>query len=197
VFGKGKVNNNWSWFRGVWIVAGGAALGFAILLVVIMRAPLLERIFNYSGTQLKSERNLPETPHRSDEDLIDNFHANRSEFDRLLGMVMEDKSLYRVDHNWTEPGQPESVGIPQARIDEYRKLMKKLGILRGFSASRARKDVDVEFFSSFEGYAKGYLYAKRPPHDLGANLDDVIQKGLLYGSRHIEGDWYLFYRKDY
>lgn len=179
-----KINNRWFRPRGIWIGVGVTALVLATLLGAIRDASLTGKRESYDF----------ETLHRSDKDLIDNFRVHRSEFDQLLRMIMEDKSLYRVDYDWTEPEHPESVGITPARIDEYRGLMKKLGILRGFSAYRERKY--VEFFSSFQGSAKGYLYTKQPPPDLDASLDDVIQKGLSYGYRRIEGNWYLFYRKD-
>jgi hypothetical protein len=67
-----------------------------------------------------------QTPHKPDKELIVNFLNRRSEFDQLLGIVMDDQSLYRVDRDWTAHENPESVGITTARIDEYRKLIRPL-----------------------------------------------------------------------
>ena len=99
-----KVNSRWTRFRGIWIGIGATVLALVISVVAIRRAPLKERKMPYDfGAIPKSGQGLSETHHKSDKDLIDNFRAHRSEFDRLLRMVMEDKSLYRVDYNWTEP----------------------------------------------------------------------------------------------
>jgi hypothetical protein len=136
-----------------------------------------------------------DTPHKSDKDMIDNFLSHRSEFEKLLTMVMEDKSLYRVDYDWSAPEHPESAGISASRIDEYRKFMEKLGLLRGFSATRAKGYIEF-FATSFRGSMKGYFYCEEPPEELDDNLDDVIKKDLYYGYRHIEGNWYLFYKRD-
>jgi hypothetical protein len=100
-----------------------------------------------------------------------------------------------VDYDWTAPEHPETVGISAVRIDEYKKLMEKLGLLRGFSATRAKGYIEF-FATSFQGSMKGYFYSKEPPEHLDDNLDDIIKKELYYGYRHIEGNWYLFYSRE-
>ena len=137
--------------------------------------------------------------HESDERLIKNFAAHRAEFEQLLTMVIEDKGLTRVDFDWTDPNNPVQVGVTQGRIDDYRKLMKGLGILGGFSANLER--TGIEFITSTQGFVthgslKGYLYTRETPLELDSNLDEVLQKGQPYGRRRIEGNWYLFLEKD-
>jgi hypothetical protein len=140
-------------------------------------------------------------PHKSDDELIANFESHKADFNRMLQMINEDKGLDRVDYNWTAPENPQSVGISQNRIDEYRSLFRRAGVPRGFSAFKT-KDY-VEFIASSQGLAvggssKGYLYAKDPPPRLTENIEKYRAQENKYSPafpvyRHIEGNWYLFY----
>jgi hypothetical protein len=137
--------------------------------------------------------------HKSDEEMIHSFQVHRRQFSLLVSMILRDKGLLRVDTDWTVPRDPDSIGVSQDQIGEYRRIMRNLGISRGFWADPARKD--IKFISTAEGYvthgsSKGYVYTKIRPEELDPDLDEVIKKGEFYGYRHIEGDWYLFYEKD-
>ena len=143
-------------------------------------------------------------PHKSDEELIANFHSHRPEFDRLLQMINEDQGLLRVDDSWTSPENPQAVGISRERIDAYHGLFRRAGIPRGFSAFQTRDF--IEFIASAQGLvvsgsSKGYLYATEPPPRLVDDLDNYRpqDKGLSRAFpvfRHIEGNWYLFFEAD-
>ncbi|HYX72053.1 MAG TPA: hypothetical protein VE732_04725 [Nitrososphaera sp.] len=142
-------------------------------------------------------------PHKSDEELIANFQAHRSEFNQLLEMISQDKGLQRVDDNWTRPENPQTIGISQERIDAYRKLFGSAGVPRGFYAFH---DEGVfEFIASAQGLAvsgssKGYIYSTNPLTRVVANLDNYhLLENKPYGYpiyRHIEGNWYLFFDAD-
>ena len=140
-------------------------------------------------------------PHKSDEELISNFQSHRGEFNQLLQMVMSDKGLYRVDNDWSNPNDPQTIGIDQGRIDEYRRWFRRLGIPRGFSANQDLGT--VEFISSSQGLAvsgssKSYVYTKQPPPNLVDSIDKYVleRKGGYPVYRHIEGDWYLEFEAD-
>ena len=138
-------------------------------------------------------------PHKSDEEMIHSFKTHQRQFKQLVSMIMHDKGLLRVDTDWTLPKDPGAMGVSQNRIGEYRRVMRELGISRGFSADGERKE--IKFISTAEGdvthgSSKGYLYTRISPGELDSDLNEVIKKGDFYGYRRIEGDWYLFYEKD-
>ncbi len=137
-------------------------------------------------------------PHRADAELIDNFRAHRAEFDRLLGMVHADEKLLRVDVDWTSPENPQEAGVSPERVEEYRRMFRKLGVRRGFNAFGGRDY--VEFMTSAKGLsiggsAKGYAYSTRRPELIVDDLDRhrARQTSSFTAYRHIEGDWYLFF----
>jgi hypothetical protein len=116
-------------------------------------------------------------------------------------MVLTDKGLERVDEDWTSPENPQTLGISNQRIDEYRKLFRKVGVPRGFSAYGERNI--IEFISSAQGLgisgsSKSYVYAKAPPNNQQENLDEYRKNGEatypVY--KHIEGNWYLCFEAD-
>jgi hypothetical protein len=138
-------------------------------------------------------------PHLPDEQLIENFKTHRAEFEKLVAMVLEDKSLTRVDEDWT---QPEN--LANLRVAEYRQLFKVVGTPRGVSARLNRES--IEFIASSQGWAvhgssKGYLYSEKTPEYYGKPIDGLDEISLAerpYGSgyRHIEGNWYLYFGGD-
>lgn len=138
-------------------------------------------------------------PHLPDKQLIENFRIHRAEFEKLVAMIVEDKGLTRVDDNWTEPASYDA-----ARVAEYRKLFKIVGTQRGVSATVDREA--IEFIASSQGFvthgsAKGYLYAKKCPFQLGKTVEslDEMSSGERptgSGCHHIEGQWYLYFQGD-
>lgn len=119
-------------------------------------------------------------------------------------MILQDRQLTRVDRDWTEPREPSTIGVTSARIDEYRRLFKKLGIKSGFSAPQNREH--IELVASTQGWVshgseKGYLYADKRPDYLGGMVDELDQysskqRPIGSGCRHIEGNWYLYFYGD-
>ena len=117
-------------------------------------------------------------------------------------MIKTDGDLVRLDEDWTDPKNPEAIGISPARISIYRRLLRDARVPRGFQSEGLMDEVD--FFYWMIGSAvsrdtsKGYAYLTRPPgetlNSLDAyrpdlrNADDTVK---VY--RHIHGNWYLFY----
>ena len=175
-----------------------------ITLAVLAVPALMAAIFGGCALVVSSIFTSGDIPHRSDEELIANFQSHRAEFDRMLQMINEDNGLDRVDSYWTHPENPGTVGISQARIDEYRRLFQSAGVPRGFSAFQTKDN--VEFIASSQGLAvsgssKGYLFAKRPPPRIVENLDTYRAlktevSPVFPAYRHIEGNWYLFFEAD-
>ncbi len=138
-------------------------------------------------------------PHLPDEQLIENFKAHRAEFEKLVAMVLEDKSLTRVDENSTRPEN-----FATSRVAEYRQLFKIVGTPRSVSARLNRES--IEFIASSQGWAvhgssKGYLYSEKKPEYYGKPIDSLDEMSLAkrpFGSgyRHIEGNWYLYFEGD-
>lgn len=149
---------------------------------------------------------LAEPPHLSDAKLIANFREHRAEFEQLRAMIIQDKGLERVDNNRTLPEDLQGIHVSSARIEEYRKLLIKLGIRGGIEASSDRRH--ISFISSYRGWVthnseKGYVYTEKPveAEDIVEDLDQYIVEDLDQflehqvgsGARRIEGNWYLYF----
>ncbi len=110
--------------------------------------------------------------HPSDQFLLVNFKKHEQDFEKLIAMIRKDKKLQRVDDTWTNPSNPQSIGVSQERIQEYRVFFSKLSIPRGFYAFHAPER--FTFFASTQGLsvsgsAKGYAYLEEKP--------DLVVKG--------------------
>jgi hypothetical protein len=141
--------------------------------------------------------------HKSDTEMIENFHKNRADFETLLGMIQEDerkigKELFRIDNNWTAPKDLGKFGISKERVDKYREIFQQLDIQRGFYAYGEGKS--CHFVSSAQGLgvsgsSKGYWWTEEPPGSLiEGDLDKYhreTEKPNDFVFRHIEGNWYL------
>src|SRR5712691_8233039 len=138
-------------------------------------------------------------PHLPDQQLIENLKAHRPEFEKLVVMILEDKTLTRVDEDWTQPKD-----FDQKRIAEYRRLFQVVGTPRGFSAPTTREP--IEFIASSQGWvahgsSKGYLYADKCPEYIGKTVESLdgislVQRPAGSGCRHIDGKWYLYFTSD-
>jgi len=138
------------------------------------------------------------TSHPKDQTLLDNFKKHELDFEKLITMIRSDKKLRRVDDTWTDPGDPQSIGISQERIREYRAMFSKMSIPRGFYAFH-----DSERFIfiasshglSVSGSAKGYAYLEEKPDLVVTNLESYWSKdGRSFTAyQHIKGNWYLYF----
>ncbi len=134
----------------------------------------------------------------SDQQMLANFHQHRTTFNQLVRMAQADKGLTRIGDDWTIPDDPLSVGATPSRIAQYRKLFGVAGTTSGFGADAE----SVEFYYWGHGSAissdtdKGYIYAKKPPTPILPSLEGCHPNGenLTFAYRHIEGNWYLYYK---
>lgn len=71
-----------------------------------------------------------------DEELIKNLMDNKKEFDSLVSDLLIDcgKGLSRIDVDWTDPKNPEAIGVSDNKIAAYRARFISLGINRGYSS---------------------------------------------------------------
>jgi hypothetical protein len=138
--------------------------------------------------------------HPSDETLISNFNANKTEFENLIKMVQKDRGLKRVDDSWTSPDDPKTVGVSNDRIKLYCKMFAQLNIPRGFSAFNPNF---IELIASSsgivtDGSSTGYHYIEGEPRNVVKNLDDYDPGHLrsFTAVRHLQGNWHLYYDYD-
>jgi hypothetical protein len=136
--------------------------------------------------------------HPPDADLIRRFHEQKKDFESLLTMIQQDKGLQRVDDTWTSPERPSEIGVSDDRIEAYRRMFAKLGIPRGFDASKRIIFLASTQGLSVSGSAKGYAYLYSPPESselLLPSLDDCTQgRGDSFTAyRHIQDGWYLYF----
>jgi hypothetical protein len=135
--------------------------------------------------------------HPSDQSLLDNFHSHKDEFNQLLKMFLADKGLGRVAYDFTRPERPETIGVSQDRLQQYRKLFSRLDLSEGIEGYDEK---DLVWFHasaiglSVTGSGKGYAYLTKPPPLLVDNLDNYWSKdgNSFTAFRHIEGNWYLY-----
>lgn len=140
---------------------------------------------------------LSSPPHLSDKELILNFHQHRMEFERLQKMIGDDEGLSRLNAENVQLETVESSPVGEARISEYRALLRKIGVRGGISVSTDRKTIEIT--STHRGMAthnsqKGYLYIGGPVMgELFSDLDRFSQTETGSGVRHIEGNWYIYF----
>ena len=138
----------------------------------------------------------------SDQKLLSNFDKHEAIFNKLIDMIKTDSDLIRVDEDWTDPKDPETIGVSPARISTYRQMLRAAQVPRGFRSEPFAYQVD--FFYWMIGSAvssdttKGYAYRAHPPTETLSSLDgyrpdpkDADEVIKVY--RHIRGNWYLFY----
>ena len=136
--------------------------------------------------------------HPSDQELIDNWRAHKSEFQQLLQMFIADKGLGRVAPDFTRPENPINVGVTQERLKAYRNLFNTLGLSAGVEGYDEKET--IWFHASTQGLAvsgssKGYAYLSKKPVLLVENLEKYWSTdGKSFTAfKLIEGNWYLYF----
>jgi hypothetical protein len=76
--------------------------------------------------------------HPSDQSLLTNFQNHKAEFNQVLQMFLADKGLGRVAYDFTRPEQPETIGISQDRLQQYRKVFRRLDLSKASKAMTKR-----------------------------------------------------------
>lgn len=140
----------------------------------------------------------------SDQAMITHFRAHRADLEKLVAMIHGDRGLQRVDDNWTRPADPSTIGISAARIDGYRRILRRIGLPRGFELLRDGKEIDFIAHTkgiSVSGSAKSIVWSESGDFrgaPVAPDLDAVWKNrgGKLWHYRHVEGPWYLHLRAD-
>jgi hypothetical protein len=139
-------------------------------------------------------------PRPSDDALRQSFIAHRSEFNALVAMILYDKSLNRVDEDWTAPADVASIGLDAARIADYRRRLVAVGCPRGFSYDP--KSGPINFVAWSTGFVTGgaskYIaFRPAPPTQLVDNLDSyhATSRGAIDVYRSLDDSWYLELRE--
>lgn len=135
----------------------------------------------------------------SDQELIDNLHAQRATFEQLVRMIQEDPQLERYDndwlHSWTRPGDLASIGVSAARLAEYERLLARAHIARGFYSFDGGATITFVAYASglsVSGMSKGYVYTRQPnPGPVEPPLDAQHGQRKAAATRRIEAHWSL------
>ena len=117
----------------------------------------------------------------SDNQLIRNFYEHQSKFSKIERLVQSD-------------GETRSMSGPQVTLCDQ--------LCRSFGADScnviASENFEMEVFCAGRSLAaseqKGYAYMKQPPDFLTTDLDTFPDGNYEDEYRHIEGNWYLYFR---
>ncbi len=145
------------------------------------------------------------TAHPADSVLEMNFRKHKSDFQLLVSMSNEDRSIVRIplsfpylsnDNSWPRTGA--GPGLSNDRWDAYRSLFQKLGLKRGLTR---QGDLDIIVLCASaagnvtSGTDKGYAYSETELTPTVESLDAVPEtlrnQPTVYKS--IEPHWYLYY----
>jgi hypothetical protein len=133
-----------------------------------------------------------------DQQLLSNFDHHHAIFDQLARMTQVDKGLQSVGYNWTDPSNPQKIGVSPARVDIYRRLLDSVHCHRGFDTYELH---GAAFWYWGHGSSisddedKGYAYLTAPPTETLLTLNECRpdEENEVKAYRHIEGCWYLYY----
>ncbi len=134
----------------------------------------------------------------SDEEMINDFKKNKIEFEKLLIMLKNDQQLWVVTRTWVRPEKYYDYGIRHDRIEEYRAIMKNIG-LYGVGVNAERKSFYFDKWSSggisIRASSKGYFYTEEIEPRLTTNLDTYLSetdKRHYFIARKIDKNWYIY-----
>jgi hypothetical protein len=126
------------------------------------------------------------------------LQSNRADFDKLVKMLHEDHDIARLDQKFVFLTEDSNRQISKERLDEYRRLFVKLGLVGGMhrdkgGAVRLIASTKDTFLTNSE---KSYVYSPTPPSRLAQSLNQVIgdnrgDQTPVY--KEIADNWYLYY----
>ncbi|MEP6704528.1 MAG: hypothetical protein ABJB34_06965 [Acidobacteriota bacterium] len=151
-----------------------------------------------------------EKGHPSDADMIRKFNDHRDEFDTLVSMFKEDRSLGRVGANFTRTSnffekcsgkdawEGSEIEVTRERLHDYDKRFADLGLTAGIEGYCEKESIVLYASTrglSVTGSSKGYAYLGQPPKIITDNLDSYwSEDGRSFTAyRHIDGNWYLYF----
>lgn len=130
----------------------------------------------------------------SDSLLEERFRSHRADFDRLVTLFKEDRTLSSVgsDAAWSFDVK---ANISQQRLNAYRTLFDKLDLKSIGRGERSGNFYILTWKNDgfiIGGSSKLYIYAERPPSPLVDSLDGLASSGHdAYAFKKIADNWYL------
>ena len=124
--------------------------------------------------------------------LIQRFEQNEPMFNDLRDPVQKEDGLESISSEYKELDDSKASGISPKQLENYRKAMKRLGII---SVSKSRSFEGVSFSLKRNGFLtyKGYVYRRIPPplkQMVEKTSGEVIDVDGVY--RSLGDGWYLY-----
>ncbi len=134
----------------------------------------------------------------SDRELESRFYENRTDFETLGVMLVEDKDVVVLDQDHIFYNGDTPKPISTERLARYRGLLAKLRIDGGIARGH---DGSTSLIASYNGFpirssGKGFYYSTSNVSPIAESLDSVIRndRGDTKPTfKRIEGNWYLVY----
>jgi hypothetical protein len=129
-------------------------------IIIVLLAPFV--LFALISNALDFNTN---TPHPSDNELIQNFQSNEEDFNKLVNMSNVDAKVERIAFDFThvtgenqsgEMGKDRPVGFSEDRWNEYRAIFNKLKLKSGISRESDSKGTII-YLTSF---SKGMSFSR-------------------------------------
>ena len=133
-----------------------------------------------------------------DEKLIQVFHKNQEDFDKIVKMLERDANIEDIEMRSVEYEDNSGPKISNKRMKKYRDLITKLrirnGIYRGHDGG-----IYFNVYSQsgvLSGSEKGYVFSAKK-YELVESLDVLENSSEFEGVRYreLKGNWYLIYSK--
>jgi len=122
------------------------------------------------------------------------FRSCEADFIRLVSLFKEDANLARLDYESTRSFGELKTIVPERRMEEYRGLLRKLGVE---SLSRDERTGDIYLMAWSRTHmvigskSKSYVYAEKPPGPLVGSLDELVKGTDAMAYKRITHNWYL------
>jgi hypothetical protein len=139
----------------------------------------------------------------SDAKLIEKYGKHKKWFARIVDLTGTDQRLPGVNWDPESWNAPLKGGTPNARIQEYVRLLKKLDVNRDLTGVMGIGKVclittDIVYGLVDTGVIKGYVWSPTDPNPLAEDLEHQTPASAQTGTsapityRHIDSQWYLF-----
>lgn len=132
----------------------------------------------------------------SDHEMEENLNSHRAEFNCLIEMFKQDSHLLSVDREFAYVSYDTKITLPSQRMDRYRKLFSKLGLIEARRIIGA-KDISLKAWHK-TGFMMGstskyYVYSETTPSLLIDSLDNLNQSGGhdVFAYKRVTDNWYL------
>jgi hypothetical protein len=139
----------------------------------------------------------------TDAKLIEKYRKHKESFARIVDLIGTDQRLPGVNWDPQSWSAPLKGGTPNARIQEYVRLLKRLDVNRELTGVMGIGKVclittDIVYGLIDTGVIKGYVWSPTDPNPLAEDLEHQTPASAQTGTsapityRHIDSQWYLF-----